>query len=123
MDLQLDPITGDLTLSDDGDLELVEGLSRIAQQCRIRFRTFRGEWLLDPRVGMPYYERILGVKPLRKAVVLAAIRDAALGVPGVVDVYDLTLDYDGPSRRGVVTGRAFTDLDEPITFDAPFILS
>ena len=122
MDLKLDPITHDLAFDDNGDLTLVDGVERIVQQSKIRLRTFRGEWFADERVGMPYYQRILGVKPLRKAVVVADIRAAELGVSGVRDVYDIVFDYDATTRTASVTFRAVTTDGEPITFDDPFVL-
>ena len=117
MDLKLDPITNDLVFDDNGDLTLIDGTERIVQQCRIRLRTFRGEWFADRRVGMPYYQRMLGVKPLSQAVVVAAIREQVLAVQDVRDVYDVTFVYDPSDRSATVTFRAVSDNGEAINFD------
>jgi len=123
MDLKIDPVTHDLVFDGNGDLTLVDGTDRIVQQARIRLRTFRGEYFADERVGMPYYERILGVKPLRQSVVIAALREALLGIPGMRDVYDIVFAYEPTSRTARVTFRAVSDSGQPINFDEPFVLS
>jgi len=122
MDLKLDPVTHDLAFDSNGDLVLVDGNDRIVQQIKIRLRTFRGEWFADARAGMPYYQKILGVKPLRQAVVVQAIREAVLGVPGVRDIYDIVFAYDPSTRSANVTFRAVSQSGEPIVFDDPYIL-
>lgn len=122
MDFKLDPITHDLVFDDNGDLVRVEGVEEIAQRARIRLRTFLGEWFMDARVGMPYFQRILGVRPVRKAVTQSAIRRAILGVEGVRDVYDVFFNYESTTREASVTFRGISDDNEPITFAAPFVL-
>ncbi len=123
MDLKLDPDSGDLVLT-EGRLELVTGIDRIAQQARIRFQTFRGEWFADLDVGMPYYERILAVKPLRRSVVIAAVEQAVEGIPGVREVYDMSFDYDTATRAATVDWSAFVDdASGPHTFSERFIVT
>ncbi len=122
MDLELDPITGDLAFDTNGDLNLIEGVPRMVQQARIRLRTFQGEWFRDERVGMPWYQRVLGIKPMKKAVITNDIRRAILGIPGVRDVYDITFKFDPATRTAEVKFRAVDTDGNPITFDDPFIL-
>jgi len=122
MDLKLNESTNDLEFT-GGELTLVDGLARIAQQARIRFRFFRGEWLYDEREGMPYYQRILGVKPIRRSVIISATRQAVLGIEGMRDVYDLRFEYEPTSRRASIywTGIA-DDIDGPFTFADAFVI-
>lgn len=116
-DLELDPLTRDLVFDDNGDLALIDGTERMVQQAAIRLRTFQGEWFADERVGMPYYQRILGVKPLSQAIVVGAIREQVLAVEGVRDIYDVTFSYDPSNRSAAVTFRAVDDGGDMITFD------
>ena len=49
---------GDLDFS-SGGLELLEGVDEIVQKLDTRLQFFLGEWFLDQRLGIPYYEDIL----------------------------------------------------------------
>lgn len=56
------PIIGDLYL-EGGTPRLTKTLAEeVAQELFIRFRFFQGEWFLDGTVGLPYNQKILGVK-------------------------------------------------------------
>lgn len=97
MDLQLDT-TGDLELTSAGDdLVLVDGGEAIAQDVRTRLRTFQGEWFLNPDIGMPYFQKILGQKP-RYAFLVAIFTDAISQTPGIIKISDLVLDFNGEDR-------------------------
>lgn len=94
-DLKLDS-SGDLAIENDS-VVLVEGVDAVAQDIDIRLKFFLGEWFLDRRLGVPYYEKILGQKP-RLAAIKSIFRAAILTTPGVTAVNDLTVEYDGTSR-------------------------
>lgn len=56
------PIIGDLYL-ENGTARLTNTLlEEVAQELYIRFRFFQGEWFLDPTLGLPYLQSILGKK-------------------------------------------------------------
>lgn len=122
MDLELDTTTDDLAFDANGDLNLIDGIPRMVQQNKIRLRSFQGEWFRDLRVGMPWYQRVLGVKPFRKAVIVNDIRRTALGIPGIRDVYDITFEFDPTTRSAQIRFRGVDTSGNPITFDEPFIL-
>ena len=105
MDLKLDA-SGDLDF-EDGDLVLVDGTDAIAQDCRVRLRFFLGEWFLDTRLGVPWFQKILGQKPRLNAV-RDILQRAALTTPGLLSLSDFSLDYEGATRRLSVsfTGHA-----------------
>lgn len=102
MDLKLDT-SHDLVLV-DGDLVLVDGAEAVKQDVDCRLRTFLGEWFLDLRIGVPYFEKILGQKP-RFGVISAVFREVILGTPGMISIEDLTLDFDGATRLLSVSFR------------------
>lgn len=84
-DLLLDA-AGDLDLT-TGDAQLVSDLVAIAQELRIRLRTFVGEYFLDTGRGLPWLSWSEGKMPeatLRQIEALA--RAEILKVPGVVRV-------------------------------------
>jgi hypothetical protein len=105
MDLKLDPF-GDLLIEND-DLVLVDGIDAIRQDLDVRLKFFQGEWFLDTRVVMPYYQRILGEKP-RLPAVAAIFREAVLQTPGIVGVTDFDIQFARPTRRLTLSFRALS---------------
>ncbi len=96
-DLELGP-NNELVLSaTDGDLVLVTGMKGIGQACKLAILAFKGEWFADLDEGVPWYDEILGQKR-EEARTRTAMRDALLGVDGVVKIEKLQLDWDGPTR-------------------------
>lgn len=106
MDLQL---TGhDIEIdSESYDFILVDGVDAIAQDCDIRLQFFLGEWYLDTRLGVPYYQQILGKKPRIQAV-KGIFRDAILTTPGIQSVFQLEIDFVSATRTLTVSFRAET---------------
>lgn len=102
MDLRLSG--ADLTL-EKGDLDLVDGVDAIAQHLRIRLRTFKGEWFLDERIGVPFFDTIL-VKNANLAAVQSVLRRAVLTTPGITGIDQLDVDLDAATRVLTVTMRA-----------------
>jgi hypothetical protein len=86
----------DLDLSRSGDVALLEGAERIAQQIKVSLQTLLGEWFLDVTVGVPYLERVL-VKTPDRAAIEAIFRARITAVQGVslVRRLDLTIDHQG----------------------------
>lgn len=118
MDLKLDT-NGDLELGAD-DLVLVEDLDAIAQHLAIRFQFFRGDWFLDTRAGIPYYEQILRKAPDLN-VVRSLFREVVLTTPGVLSINSFALDYELSTRTLSVSFGAITVLGE-LSFSEAFIV-
>ena len=111
--------THDLVFEDD-ELVLIEGREAIAQDVLVRLQFFQGEWVLDIRLGMPYFQKILGKKP-RLAAVKSIFRDAILGTPGITAVNDLDLSYTGVTRVLSVSFTAETT-DGSVEFNKELII-
>lgn len=118
-DLKLDA-NGDLEIGPDGDLIIVRGLDAIMQHLRIRLQFFRGEWFLDTRLGIPYFEEVLRKAPDLN-VVQSIIRDAITTTPGVISITEFSLDYDGVTRSLSLDGKALTT-EGVLTFSEIFII-
>jgi|SRR3990172_2625271 len=118
MDLALDS-SGDLAF-EDGDLVLLDGTEAIAQHLAIRFRFFLGEWFLDQRIGMPFYQKIL-VKNPNLALVRSLFNRAALDTPGILSVEKLETNFNAGARTLALELRA-TGVDGPVTISEEFIL-
>lgn len=118
MDLKLDT-TGDLAIENDSFV-LVDGVDAIVQDLTIRFQFFQGEWFLDTRLGMPYYQKILGEKP-RLNIMKNIFRKAILLTPGILSLTDLDIVYDGASRLLSVSFQGKSTEGE-FSYDKEFIL-
>ncbi len=103
-----------------GDLVLLTGSAAVAQQLKIRLRMFLGEWFLDTRTGMPYFQSIL-VKNPNFAAIKSIFREAIVTTPGVSDVGDITLTLDS-SRQANVAFQALADDGTVLDFSVPFVI-
>lgn len=121
-DIRLDPTnTGDIDLSTN-QLELVTGTDAIAQHLLIRLRFFVGEYFLDTRQGIPYFEQIL-IKNPSLIVVRAIFREAILETPGVVALTQFSLFPNSATRNlRLVFSCTVTTQDEPLDFDEEFLI-
>lgn len=101
---------------------LVAGADAIAQRIAFRWRFFLGEWFLDQRLGVPWYQRIL-----KKGADLRDVRqllvNTALQVPGVKSVDNFTISLNRTTRRLAITGFVIILSDGSfVRLEAPFIL-
>ena len=97
MDLKLDKSTGDLDISGN-EIKLNSGLESIEQDWRVRLQTFRGEWFLDTRIGIPYFESVLVKNPIN-AVLRSIFHSASLETPGIKEIAAFYMNLDAPNRR------------------------
>ena len=119
MDLLLNSTTMDLVI-ENHDLVLVDGLDAIRQELDIALQFFQGDWFLDTRWGIPYYERLLGKKP-KLNVIKDLFRDAILKVNGVSSILDLNLEFSAATRVLQVSFRAGT-IEGVLEYDKELII-
>ena len=100
----------DLALNPSGDLDLVAGSPHllhgedaILQDLRTRLRSFKGEWFLDTRLGLPYLDYVNGT-PL--AVIRAHLIKLAAATAGIGSVRDVRFSFDRQHRKLSVTIQA-----------------
>lgn len=109
------PIEGDLRLV-DGQLVLVTGIEAIRQELTVRLRWFRGEWFLDRRTGVSWFESILGTKSAL-SLIERILRRVILTTPGVDEITRFVLERDPVNRSLLLTFEVRTvDSDEPLEF-------
>lgn len=105
-------------LGEDGDLPatgftLLTGAAAVVQDVTTRLRFFRGEWFLEPDVGVPYRQSILLKNPNMSAV-RTALREAIEEAEHIASVESLELSFDKDTRRLTVTFRAITTWGEAL---------
>jgi len=111
MDFKLDA-TGDLDITNNS-FSLVEGAAAVKQHCQVRLKFFLGEWFLDTRIGVPWFQQIL-VKGVSTTMVQQIIRDVILGTPGVksIDAFSMVLNDATRELAVEVSGKLDADVGE-----------
>lgn len=104
----------DLSLNSDNDIELdvtdlktVDGVDAIDQHLGQRLKTFLGEWFLDTRIGIGYFQHILK-KSYDPIVVDTILKDAVINTPGILQLLSWDLDVDNSLRELTLTFKAQT---------------
>lgn len=114
-------LTADGDLDTEGGLTLLDDLlEETKQRLMIKFRFFKGEWFQDPRIGIPYYDKIL-VKSPRLEEVRAIFREVITTDPAVDSLEKLSLDFDVASRTMSLSFEALLDDGSSLVFE-DFIL-
>lgn len=120
-DLKLSTLDDDLDLTGE-QLSIVDGDDAIIQHLLIRLRLFKGEWFLDTRVGVPYYDSIL-VKNPNLVAIRSIFRNAILSTPGIASLDTLETSFDAATRKLTVTFSAIKDDGGTLDFSKEFIIS
>lgn len=96
MDFKLNSATYDLSIV-GGNLVSVTSSDEVAQNVGIRLQTYLGEWFLDNRLGLPWYQDILGKKDIRGSNL--AIRNCIATTTGVDKVVSFSPLFDTTTRQ------------------------
>lgn len=125
MDWLIDRITGDLDLTrTPGSVTAVDGDEAILQKIRVRYLFFKGEWYLDTRQGVPWFQEIF-VKNPNMGRVNFLLRQVLVTCPGVASVTSFRLsDIERTTRRIQLSFRVVLDSGRVIDSSSfgPFIL-
>lgn len=120
-DLALDITTGDILIT-DAAFSIVRGDDALLQHLAIRLRFFLGEWFLDLRVGIPYFESILLKNP-NLITVQSVFREAILETPGVASISRFDLDVNASTRVLTLEFTVIKTADgQPLDFSREFII-
>lgn len=79
---------------ENNDLKLITGVEEVAQILRQELRVFLGEWFLDTREGIPYFEEILKKNP-NPITVDSIFKNKILNSPGVIELQSFLLEING----------------------------
>ena len=117
----LNPVAWDLTLDATGNLLFVtDELEELRQRLTHRLRSFRGEWFLDTRLGVPYFEDIL-VKNPRRELVTSILREVILKTDGVASIKTFTLDIDNATRAATVRADVVASNGRVLSFSSVLV--
>lgn len=107
-----------------GKMSLVRNnAEQVAILLKNRLQFFLGEWFLDVREGIPYYDVVM-VKNPDLNLLSRMFRKVILATEGVAQIDVLTTDLDAALRKLTVTIRVLTDDGFYISggTDTPFIV-
>ncbi len=113
--LSTDPITWKLDENSDLHIDPVLGVTFVSgpeaalQGARTRLRLFMSEWFRNRKVGMPYYQELLGDASKDRNINekwKASVAFQLLDTPGIVEVRYIKLDLDPVTRKQVVRWSA-----------------
>ncbi len=104
---------GDLALT-LGRFPLVSGAVQKAQKIANTLGLVAGEWFLDTRVGIPYFENILGIKNPPLSLIRQIFTRGILTVEGIESV-QVEVDFDASTRELDWSFVAITDEGVEIT--------
>lgn len=118
-DIELD-INNDILLT-NGSMSIVRGSDAIVQQLNIRFDFGLGEWFLDKRLGIPFFEEILIKNPdLNRA--RAIFRQVIVTTPGIDSVLTFSLNFDAGERRMTIDFTAKKTDGEILEYSSDFVI-
>lgn len=120
VNLKLDA-DNDLDLS-TGGLELITGTDEIVQKLVTRLQFFLGEWFLDARQGIPYFEDVL-VKNPDLVAIQGIFREAILETPGVAALLGvIETTVDSALRILSVSFTAQLESGDVVEFNREFLI-
>lgn len=105
-DLELDPNTGDLKISNQG-AGIVMGAARVRQNLEVKLRLWAGEWFLDTEFGTPYLDGVLG-KQVSLNASIASIKKSILEVADVDRITDFSYAFNRATRTLSVSFECHT---------------
>lgn len=114
-DLLLDPITGDLDVSNNTLHITEEGSEAIAQRLKIRLRFFFKEWILDRSQGTQWFEVVLR-KGVEKFAADAEIRRVVLETPEIKTIENWFSSIDSNNRNYEVRFDVKTTQGQTLSF-------
>ena len=121
VDIRLSVLDNDIDI-DGEQWQLVDGDDALIQHLLIRLRFFKGEWFLNPAIGVPYYDTIFLKNPDLVAV-RGVFRLAILTTPGIASLNSLLTDLEESTRRLTVTFTAIKDDGGVLDFSKEFIIA
>lgn len=96
--------TGDMTFGQGSGNYLVDSSAAVCQILKTQLSLWQGEWFLNLSAGIPYLSKIAGYGNLTMGALI--LKQAALGVPGVININDWSVTFNPATREYSVTGSS-----------------
>ena len=105
----------------NSELFLCTDARAIAQHVEARLRLFLGEWFLDLREGVPYFENVF-VKNPNIALVKSLLSNVVTETPGVTELTDDEFRFDRSERVLYYDIAFLTDTGVEVRLSSTFIM-
>lgn len=109
-DLRLDPVTGDLDISNDA-LYLTDGADALAQRLKLRLSMQTGEWFLNITDGIDW-RGLVFVRTPDLATLGVQLRQRILSTPEVLQLLDFSINFDQVSGNLAIVFSVLTEVGE-----------
>lgn len=107
IDLKLDPTSHDLVIN-SYDLQLIDQVDQIVQAVKMRLLTIFGEWFLDAREGVRYFDIVCSKNP-DVSLIDSIMKATIVETPGVRELMSYSSTLNSSARTLSVTFQVNTD--------------
>lgn len=117
-------VGNDLDIS-SGNLVVVQDRDTcLANKLTIRFQLFLGEWFMDSRIGVPYYQ-VVFVKNPNLVIIGQLFRNVIYGTPGIKNILSEDISFFSAFRQLSATYKIQSDTGAILEggVGAPFIVT
>lgn len=111
----------DLIFEND-DLVLVNNSDAIIQHLSIRLKFYLGEWFLDQRLGVPYFDKVF-IKNPSLILIRTMFRDVILTTPGIISISKFDLNLISNNRILDTSFTVESSSGKILDFSEEFIIS
>ena len=119
-DLALSTVDDDLLIEND-NLSIIDGTAGYEQNLVIRLRFFKGDWFLDQRLGVPYYDDIFLKNP-DLILVRTIFREVILETAGTDSIERFDLSVDSATRIMSLSFTVKLITGEIVDFSREFLI-
>lgn len=109
-DLKLNLDTDDLAV-ENLDLQLTEDADQVHQNLFIRLNFFFGEWFLDNRLGIKYFDTVFTKNP-DIILIDSLIKSTILSTKGVTDLLEYESEFNVALRKLTIAFKVLTEYGE-----------
>lgn len=110
-DIIIDDINNDIVMDSTGSANLTTELDAIEQSLKQRLKSFAGDFFLDLREGVPYFQQILRKNP-DPIIVDSAFKKVIINTVGVIKLLSFSMDLDDSTRELTVSFKVETQEGE-----------
>ena len=110
--LSLSVLTNDIEMV-DGELSLLSGNAKIAQDIKTRLKTIVGEFVLDSSYGFPY-SVIFNSRALDLSEIETTIKNYIRDTPNVIRIVRFSLSYEKGSKRNFIVSFSVETVESVI---------
>jgi len=90
--LAIDQATNDLFVDSAGNLATVTNALAVGQHVRQCLMTYRGEWFLNPDIGVPWIQQVMG-RRYDPSLAEAVLKAAVFSVDGVTEITSFGVSF------------------------------